>query len=98
LQELQLLNASFEELPKHLFSDSNIKFRFCKGNNKRILIMVDKPDQYSETGLCSWYIWADSEENLLELVKSVWPCGTLATDLESNSEYGKRVLETLRGN
>lgn len=97
-QELQFLKENFEELPKRTAFVADDEFRFCNGNGKRILIIVDMPNQYHEKGQCSWYIWADSEENLFELVKSVWLCGTLATDLESNSEYGERVLEALRGN
>lgn len=101
-EEFQFLKENFEELPKRShFSDED--FRFSNGNGKRILITVDRPNQYHEQWFCTWHIWADSEENLVELIRSVWQCGTLAADLRSaaasgESEYGERVLEALRGN
>jgi hypothetical protein len=90
--ELRFLKENFTEGPQTYGYPGMFCYRFQRGD-KGILI-TELEDMVKDASW--WVLWAESEESLLELVKTVSHWGNLAESLESYDECGTRVLEKLR--
>jgi hypothetical protein len=94
--DLQLLRAHLEEVPRALRIDRT--YRFQRGDQQ----LTIRPYGIGRPREMTWVLEADSAAGVEELIRTVWPCGNLATTLWSTANYdlrdeGQRILVTMRG-
>jgi len=96
--ELRFLRTHFIEGPQTFTYPAVFTYRFSKGSQR---ILLWEGEHHTD-----WWLSATSEEELLQLTKAVWLCGTLARSLEgytcagnvgypSQNKQGKCCVENL---
>jgi hypothetical protein len=83
------LRRTFEAGPTTASWPGNANYRFVSQHG-RILLWYGK-----ERGT-DWFIWADTADQLVKLLRLVWHCGNLSETLYALDRDSERVLERLR--
>jgi hypothetical protein len=87
--DLQFLNQQFERGPSTATWPGCENFRFSSAEGK-ILIW------FAENHGADWFLFAQNEKELVELIRSVWRCGNLVSTLYGNDAIAERVLSHIR--
>jgi hypothetical protein len=81
---LTILSNKFEVGPETYGWPGHTQYRFSKGD-QRILI-------WASEGQADWWLSADQEESLRELITTVWDCDQVGKSMWSHSERGQSLL------
>jgi hypothetical protein len=91
--DLKFLQSHFSEGPRTHGHPGATNYRFFTGNSA---ILIRDQGDYEGGGAADWILGASSDEALLNLVHSVWHCGSLRETLCANDPRSRAVLDRLK--